>query len=444
MGACISRIQRWIVAAGSRYLLAAACLLCAVPAAKSDDEVPEPLGSTTNDVMSSSVYQNSEEPNHGIAAREEKLDPTIGGWISQGFTWNPASPRDRYNGPVSFNDRANEYQLNQLYLFIDRPAYFDAGHFGLGFRADMVFGTDAFQFQSYGFDDQIVSGNFSTFYKLAFPQLYLEAALPFAPDASVKFGKWYSPLGYESGLAAEDFFYSYPLAFNITPFTHTGILLDFPLNDQITTEIGLHRGMDVWEGDSSFWGYSCGITWTSQDERTSIAFVMGSGPVSDSEDTPENAGDVGGSSAPKPRNQLLGIGGWLEYQWTERLRYAFNFDVLQMEDRRNDQPFTEAYAFTQSVFYDWSDRVTAGARFELARDDDGGFIYGFRADNPAAAGTYTNLTLGLNVRCGRRAILRPEVRWDWQNRDDSSALPAFRDGRSNHQFLFATDLVVVF
>ena len=78
------------------------------------------------------------------------------------------------------------------------------------------------------------------------------------------------------------------------------------------------------------------------------------------------------------------------------------------------------------------------------RDDDGQFIYGFRSLSPPAAGTYTNLTLGLNIRCGKHAVLRPEVRWDWQNRDDPSDPPAFRDARSDRQFLFATDLVVVF
>ncbi|MEM1069692.1 MAG: hypothetical protein AAGI63_12400, partial [Planctomycetota bacterium] len=29
------------------------------------------------------------------------------GWLEQGFSWNPDSPADRFNGPVNQNDRAN-------------------------------------------------------------------------------------------------------------------------------------------------------------------------------------------------------------------------------------------------------------------------------------------------------------------------------------------------
>ena len=32
----------------------------------------------------------------------------VSGWLQQGFTWNPDRPVDRFNGPVTQNDRANE------------------------------------------------------------------------------------------------------------------------------------------------------------------------------------------------------------------------------------------------------------------------------------------------------------------------------------------------
>ena len=44
----------------------------------------------------------------------------VGGWLAQGFTWNPDSPRNRFNFPLTFNDRSNDYQLNQFYLYAER------------------------------------------------------------------------------------------------------------------------------------------------------------------------------------------------------------------------------------------------------------------------------------------------------------------------------------
>lgn len=41
---------------------------------------------------------------------------TIGGWIAASpFTWNTSNPANGFNGPVTWNDRSNEFQLNQLY-----------------------------------------------------------------------------------------------------------------------------------------------------------------------------------------------------------------------------------------------------------------------------------------------------------------------------------------
>ena len=42
------------------------------------------------------------------------------GFIDAGYTVNPSVPTNNYNGPVGFNDRANEGQLNQLYLTAER------------------------------------------------------------------------------------------------------------------------------------------------------------------------------------------------------------------------------------------------------------------------------------------------------------------------------------
>lgn len=44
----------------------------------------------------------------------------LGGWINGGATYNANHPADGFNGAVTFADRANRFQLNQLNLFLQR------------------------------------------------------------------------------------------------------------------------------------------------------------------------------------------------------------------------------------------------------------------------------------------------------------------------------------
>jgi len=41
----------------------------------------------------------------------------VGGWIDMGYTANADDPANRFNGPVTFNDRSDEFQMNQLWLY---------------------------------------------------------------------------------------------------------------------------------------------------------------------------------------------------------------------------------------------------------------------------------------------------------------------------------------
>ena len=50
---------------------------------------------------------------------------------------------NRFNGPVGYNDRANEFDLNQFYVIAERVTKVenDCG-IDYGYRADLVYGTD--------------------------------------------------------------------------------------------------------------------------------------------------------------------------------------------------------------------------------------------------------------------------------------------------------------
>ncbi|MBN2476859.1 MAG: porin [Pirellulales bacterium] len=370
---------------------------------------------------------------------------SVQGWLAQGFTFNPDCPPDRFNGPVGFNDRANEYQLNQLYATIERAAPSDAGRFSLGFRGDVIYGTDAFQFQALGLDDRIVSDAGSRFYKVAFPQLYVEAFLPVGRGLTAQIGKWYALVGYEWGLATEDFFYSHTIGFNPSAYTHTGVLLSYDLADQLSASYGIHRGNDVWEDNNTSWSHTANATWTSRDERTSVYVAVALGPEQDSRADWQDLDGLPGADAPGENLERVVYSVTLEQQLSEKLHYVLNHDGFYQEgSARYEIDRGEAYGFTQYLFYEVSEKLALGLRYEILRDDDGYVAYGYRSLNTAAPGLYTNLTLGANYRWGTCVTIRPEVRWDWQDRDDPADPAAFDGGSSVSQFLLATDIVMRF
>ena len=75
---------------------------------------------------------------------------TFGGWLDQGVTANGRYPVDRFNGPVTFNDRDGEYQMNQLWLYAEKETNTGGYGWDVGGRVDFMYGTDWRFTSSYG------------------------------------------------------------------------------------------------------------------------------------------------------------------------------------------------------------------------------------------------------------------------------------------------------
>jgi len=132
----------------------------------------------------------------------------VGGWINGGATYNANNPSDGFNGAVTFADRANQFQLNQLNLFLQRAVPSEGSEWALGGRFDFLFGTDAIYTQAFGisaFDENTGEpsdrGNWdlnlccksTRTYGIALPQAYLEAYIPIGNGLNIKAGHFYTP-----------------------------------------------------------------------------------------------------------------------------------------------------------------------------------------------------------------------------------------------------------
>ncbi|ABA58467.1 porin [Nitrosococcus oceani] len=371
----------------------------------------------------------------GININETKfmqsLGVTINGWLEGGYTINPDDPRDNFNGPVTFNDRANEFMGNEAYLFFERGVNVEGDRWDFGGRVDFLFGTDARFTQAAGLDDNIIGDDTFRFYKFAIPQLYVEAYAPYGNGITVKLGHFYTIIGNEVVTAPGNFFYSHAYTMQYgEPFTHTGFLASYPLTDNISINGGGVLGWDNFSKDAENLNFLGGVSWSSDDARTSLAVAIITGDVS----------DVGGTPDDPDNNRTL-YSVVFNHDFTDRLHYTFQHDLGIEQRAINNNKSAEWFGINQYLFYDINETVSTGLRFEWFRDDDGTrvFVNDSSGLPVSAAANYFAITGGLNWRPLRWVTVRPEVRYDW-----ATNFEAFDNNSDKNQFVVAADIIVQF
>ncbi|WP_077727954.1 porin [Methylocaldum sp. 14B] len=378
----------------------------------------------------------------------KNLGLQFGGWINAGITYNANEPAGRFNGPVTFNDRASEFQLNQLYFYLQRAVNTEGDSWDFGGRFDFMFGTDAQFTQAYGsprghWDLRLM--NEERFYDIALPQAYFEIFAPFGNGITAKIGHFYTIIGNEVVTAPDNFFYShaYTMQFG-EPFTHTGVLLSYPIDQNWTITAGGVTGSETagwdgaWDKGLGNWAFLGGVTWASDDKGSSVAFSATSGEISEQD-----------------ANNWSMYSLVIKHDIMEGLHYTFQHDhgwansVVGATDRSGSNGTdAEWYGINQYLTYDISDDLAVGLRAEWFRDDDG-----FRVVSPARtlgalpASSYYAFTAGLNWKPVNWLMVRPNVRYDWADKadayDNAGGAASFA-GKKSDQFLFSADVVITF
>lgn len=355
------------------------------------------------------------------------------GWLDQGVTINTHSPRDRRNFPVTFNDRSNDYQMNQLYLALMSAIDPEEDRIQLGGQLDLLYGTDHVYATSLGLETfpdgspkwNSDNGPVGTNYGLAMPQVYLEAFAPIGGGLSIKMGHFYTIMGYEKVPAPANFFYSHAYAFQYgEPITHTGVLAEYGLSPRLKVQAGFTRGWDTWEDNNNDLAFLGGLAWTSDSEDTSLAMTVHTGPE---------------ATEPPPRgNVRTNYSLVFKHRFNERFSYVFQHN-LGYEPRATVSNRTAYwYGINQYLLYQINPTWAAGLRVEWFHDKSGARL--FPGQGLDLGGDYYELTAGLNWTPRERLIVRPEIRWDWAKTDHNP----FADGTLDHQFLLAVDAIVTF
>jgi hypothetical protein len=252
-------------------------------------------------------------------------------------------------------------------------------------------------------------------------------------------GHFYTPIGYESVPAPDNFFYTHAYTMQYgEPFTHTGVLGNYKITQNWTFIGGVTTGSATGGWDGGFdkqlgnWGGIAGITWTSEDMGTSANISGTYGATSTRSDEPW---------------MLYSI--VLKHQFTDKTHFVLQHDhgfagnvLLNNVFYSNVIKDAEWYGINTHLYYDLMPELTIGVRAEWFRDRDGfrvfspgrvaaatdnqGFSYALGrnqlGNSTSSPADYYAVTVGMNWRAAKRLKLdwkplqqfniRPNVRYD--------------------------------
>ncbi|HEX3659438.1 MAG TPA: outer membrane beta-barrel protein [Pirellulales bacterium] len=411
----------------------------------------------------------------------KKHDIVIGGWVDQSYTWNPSNPSDHINGPVTWEDQSNQYQLNEFYTYMYKEAKNDGEGRAIGFRVDTLYGTSARFDTSAGLEDHINKSQ--SFYGLAITQAYVEVA---QNDLKAKIGHFISPVGYFTVGSYNNFFNTIPYTYQWgEPFTHTGLLTSWTATDKLLLGGGITRG---WDNSGNFNPHA-GVLGTATynglaKEGDSLAYVTmwsmepnggtqpGTAPGYSVQELQSGTGPL---YAGKPTFSSRYF-QTLVYSRpiTDKITYVFQSDFGVQGNASAGtsagQSVARWYGINQYLYYKVSNQWSWGINGEWFRDEEGFRVGGFLPDynnttngGPSAtrgyaaaapgqvgaggfAGNFWQFTMGPRWNPYPNVVVRPNFRFDWYS--GATGTRGYADpydaGKLNYQGLFITDLVLVF
>lgn len=327
----------------------------------------------------------------------------VGGWTSVGY--------HTQNTQLNFNNYQDRVQLGQQWFFLEKIADGSEG-LGLGGRVDYLYGTDAPDTQSFGIANNHWDNGWDNggAYGHALPQAYGEVAYG---KLSAKIGHFFTIVGNEVVQSTGNFFYSRQFTFyNAEPFTHTGALTTYQMDDDTQLYNGWVSGWDSGyerNGSAYLGGFKRQI-----NDTTSLIYTTCIGRFGK-----QTAEDGAVHSA------IFSTG------LTDNLTYLNQADVLYTTDaagngRRN------TFGNIHYLIYKVNDCVSLGQRFEWFNFGGNGF--GARQNDDLY-----NYTVGVNYKATANLLFRPEVRWVWDRERFG-----FLDGGRASQAIFGTDMVFTF
>jgi hypothetical protein len=315
---------------------------------------------------------------------------SVSGWAETSFT----ASTDRHDQlPMGFNYLANQGQLQQLWLRVERPVDQAATVPTFGFRSDTFFGIDYRFTVARGLADSQLTADHGQPNQYGYDpvQFYAEAYFPhLGRGTDVKIGRFFCQFGVEVIDATQNQLASHAYNFIYNPFTHTGILATTKLTDAWSVQNGLATGSDVFLAPEANLTYIGSVKWAPPNGRDSalFAWIIGNGRFDQ------------GRQFHNP--EILDL--IVTHKFNDRLTYTLEA-LYGLTANVPEIGFANWWATDHYLTYTVSPQVSVTGRLEFF-DDVQGQRTGFE-------GLYVAPTVGLNYRPLKSVIFRPEVRFDY-------------------------------
>ena len=405
------------------------------------------------------LMQGLDKAGMGKALADAKLN--IYGWVESGYTYNHrhGSVNNDVIIPGPFNDEyGNHYMLNQAVIRFEREV--DKKAFDIGGMIEVMYGSDAARIHArggFGFDGSDLSdngiptdtdatagaANRRPTWQFDIPQVYIDVNLPVGNGLQLRVGKFYALCGYESVDPRGNAFYSHSYLFNAMPFTESGILGSYQVNDQLGLKLGVTRGWDIATEDNN----DCAINVIGQ---VSYKFSNQLNAVFNYCVGPENDNDTG--------HYRVLLNPILYWQATDALKIGVE-GLYVYDGGRNAGVFTNSTHAYGDVWgaalyagYKINENLTVNARVEKAHGYLGSYA-GYNVNDLGltsipAINAY-EVTLGVTITpmpkdpCLKGLSIRPEIRYDMTDSSKYKFYPA-NDRFFKDQLTFACDVIFTF
>jgi hypothetical protein len=227
------------------------------PAAEAPKEAPKSIDERVSDL----------EKSLGALA-----DFQLSGMFYTSYLWNFNDPDNRINSLRSLDNQDNTFGVDLFQLGIGKK-----GPGGLSAKITLDVGNTASRIGAdWKGNGQFtgVTGNSGDF---EIEEVYANYAPDWSHGLSAKFGKFVTLLGAEVIEAPSNMNYSRSFLFGFAiPFTHTGLLFNYPFTDTLQTSLGVVNGWDNVADNNSGKTFLGNVAWAPNSNYSlSVAGVFG-------------------------------------------------------------------------------------------------------------------------------------------------------------------------
>jgi len=300
------------------------------------------------------------------------------------------------------------FNLDVIGLTLEKPL--EESDWASGYRVDLLVGPDA-SFYTTTASTAVAGSGAAVSDTLAIKQAYVATRVPVGNGLDLKLGVFDAIIGYEVFQNGANPNYSRSFAYNLEPFSHTGALASYQVNDIIgfsagvanTSRAVINDRASTFGGSSSHLSYMASVAIVAPESAGVLegatlyaGFLDGinGGPSSD----PDTTNYYVGATLPTP---VEGLALGLAYDHVDDVAMA---------------PGTDADVIGAYISYQATDKMALHGRAEYVTGDNG-LYYGGGTDDNELLG----LTATIDYSLWDNVITRLEGRWDQQLDDNADA-----------------------